>query len=144
MKNQFRLSVIYLLVGLIFVALCFIYPDITIFIGLAATYMCIGVFAAVKYVYWKKRPTEYAEKKENETIEFNDERKEMIRGKAARLSILANWILQAIIIVTLAILVQLEVLPYDYVKPIILGVALYWVISTVIAQFIYKWLSKKF
>ncbi len=144
MKNLFKSGVIYLLFGLFFLVMCFVYPDISVFFGLAGACIGPGLFMICKYSYWKKRPNEYTEKKENEAIEFSDERKEMIRGKSARISIMANWILQSIVIVILTFLGQLEVLPYDYVKPIIIGAALYWILSAIIMQIVYKYLSNKY
>ncbi len=144
MKNQFKAGIIYLLVGSVFIGLSFVFPDVSIFLGLAG--MCIGpgLLMLYKHSYWKKRTNEYSEKIENDKIMYNDERLEMIRGKVARVSILVSWALQSFIIVTLTLLGQFKVLPYDYVKPIVIGVALYWMFSAIIMQLIYKGLSKRY
>ncbi|ONI43738.1 hypothetical protein AN641_09125 [Candidatus Epulonipiscioides gigas] len=144
MKNQFKLGVIYLLAGMFFIVLCFIFPDNGIFYGLAGASIGPGLLMLYKHNYWKKRPSEYEEKIENDKIELTDERKEMIRGKSARLSIMLNWILQSIIIISLAFLKQFEVLPYDYVNPVINGITLCWTISAVSLYLIYIWMSKKY
>ncbi len=144
MKNQLKLAGVYLLSGMVFIALCFVYPDISIFFGLAGGCIGPGLIIIYNYNYWKKRPDEYESKKENEMIEYSDERKEMIRGKSARVSIMVNWILLSLIVVMLSLLGQFELLPYDYVKPIVIGASLYWLISIIIMQITYKYLSGKY
>lgn len=144
MKKLMTSGVIALLIGAGFIALSIAFPDKSIFFGLAGAAFGQGLLMLFKYGQWKKSPQTYAEKAEVQAIDAQDERKEMIRGKAARYSILANWMFQSLIMVTLTLLAQFDVLPDDFVQPVVLGIAAYWIITAVMMQVIYKRLSKRY
>lgn len=146
MKNKLKLGIINLIFSGVFIGLCFIFPEISIFFGFAGVCFSVGMFMLYQYFHWKSpsKQEEYKEKIENETIELHDERKEMIRGKAARLSLLANWCLMSAIVVIVSLLGQFEVFPYEYAKPVIFGITIYWIISAIIMQIIYKFLCNKY
>ena len=144
MKNQLKSSILFFCFGIVFLILAFSFPDISIFSGFVGGCFGPAIMMLYKYLYWRKRPEEYDEKIENENIELYDERKEMIRGKALRVSTLVNWCILSIFIVTISLLGQFEIISKGISRYIVLGVAGYWLISVVIMQIIYKWLSKKY
>lgn len=144
MKNQLKSSIIFFCLGIAFLILAFIFPSISIFVGFVGGCFGPAVMMLYKYLYWRKRPEEYEEKIKNDTIELHDERKEMIRGKALRVSTLVNWCLLSIFIVTIAFLGQFEIIASEISRYIVMGIAGYWLISIAIMQIIYKWLSKKY
>ena len=116
MKNYLKSSIIYFCLGIVFLVLAFIFPDISIFVGFVGGCFGPAIMMFYKYFYWKKRPTEYSEKIEDESIELHDERKEMIRGRALRVSTLINWCILSIFIVVVALLGQFEVISGDCFK----------------------------
>lgn len=144
MKNYLKSGIIYFCIGIVFLILAFIFPDISLFVGFVGGCFGPAIIMFYKYVYWKKRPSEYNEKIENESIELHDERKEMIRGKALRISTLINWCILSVFIVVVAFLDQLEVISEEISIPIIITTAVYWIITVVIMQIVYKYLSKKY
>ncbi|MGL5259900.1 MAG: hypothetical protein ACRC7V_07305 [Lachnospiraceae bacterium] len=144
MKNYLKSSIVYFCLGIVFLILAYVFPDISIFVGFAGA--CIGpaIMMVLKYLYWRKRPIKYSEKIEDESIELHDERKEMIRGKSLRISTLINWCILSAFISIVAFLGQLQVISIETSKPIIITIAAYWFISVVIMQIVYKYLSKKY
>ena len=101
MKKQLKSSILFFCFGIAFLILAFAFPDISIFAGFVGGCFGPAIMMLYKYLYWRKRPEEYDEKIENENIELYDERKEMIRGKALRVSTLVNWGILSIFIVTI-------------------------------------------
>ena len=144
MKNQLKSGIIYLALGIAFIALCFIFPEINIFFGFAGACIGPGLLMIYKHYYWQKRPEEYKRKLEDVHIELHDERKEMIRGKASRISHLANWILISIATVTISLLGQFGVISIELSKYVILAIAVYWILSLVLMQIIFKYISSKY
>ncbi len=144
MKNYLRNGIIYSCLGVIFLVLAFIFPDISIFVGFVGGCFGPAIMMFYKYFYWKKRPTEYSAKIEDDSIELHDERKEMIRGKALRVSTLLNWCILSTFIIVVAFLGQFEVISEEISRPIIIIIAIYWFVSILIMQIVYKYLSKKY
>ncbi len=141
MKNQLKACVLFLTLGIVFVVLAFNFPNISIFVGFAGA--CFGpmVFILFKYLYWRKRPEQYREKQQNANIELFDERKEMIRGKALRVSTLISWAIMSGCIITIALLGQFEVVPNAIARYVVIGIALYWFVSIIVMQVVYKILN---
>ncbi len=144
MKNQFKLGIIYLLLGAFFICLCFAFPEVGLFYGLAGASIGPGIMMVYKHRYWSKRPTEYEEMIENQNIELNDERKEMIRGKAARVSILIIWSFLSLLIITAAFLGEFQVISEEISKFAVQSMAAFMVLFYLVPYFTYKYLSKKF
>ncbi len=144
MKNYLRSGIIYFCLGIIFLVLVFIFPDISIFAGFVGGFFGLAIMLFYKYFYWKKRPTEYSVKIEDDNIELHDERKEMIRGKALRVSTLVNWCILSIFIIVVAFLGQFEVISEEISRLIMWIIAVYWFVSALIMQIVYKYLSKKY
>lgn len=144
MKNQLKSSILFFCLALVFLILAFVFPEISIFVGFVGGCLGPAIMMLYKYLYWRKRPEKYEEKIERDTIELYDERKEMIRGKALRASTIVNWCILSVLIVTIALLGQFHIIASEISRPIILGIAAYWLLSIVIMQVIYKSLSKKY
>ena len=144
MKNQLKAGILFLISGVVFVILSFAFPDISIFVGFVGGCFGPGILMIYKYLYWKKRPEEYKQKTEDENIESYDERKEMIRGKALRISTIIIWCIMSATIVVIAFLGQFEVISSELSRYVVMGIAIYWFISVVIMQVVYKYLSSKY
>jgi len=86
-KTDFMTGIFFVAAGIVFFAIgCIDTPLQSLFCGLAGAGLGPGAMMISKYVYWSHpdRKAKYAEKLETEKIELHDERKEMLRGKAAR------------------------------------------------------------
>lgn len=68
----------------------------------------------------------------------------MIRGRALRISTLINWCIMSVTIVFISLLSQFEVISSELSKYAVMGIAIYWVITVVIMQVVYKHLSSKY
>ncbi len=144
MKNYLKSSMVYFCLGIVFLMLAFIFPDISLFVGFVGGCFGPAIMMLYKYFYWKKRPSEYNEKVEDENIEIYDERKEMIRGKSLKVSTLLNWCILSAFIIIVAFLGQFGVISQEISRLIIMIVAVYWFISALIMQIVYKYLSKRY
>ncbi len=138
--------------GLIFILLgitCFVLAMTletklnSILFGLTGSFCGPGIYIVAKYFYWSspKRKQLYEQKTENDYIELHDERKEMIRGKAARFSLLVNMLITSVSVFVVSILGQLEIISWH--KPVTFFIAFLFIVQAVASQIIYKQLEKK-
>ena len=88
LKNYLYLGIVYLLVGITFLAieLKFQTKSEGILYGLAFVGFLYGGLCLFKYFYWSKpeNKEEYNQKTEERNIELEDERKTILRDKAGR------------------------------------------------------------
>ncbi len=147
MKNRrfFKEGLIFILLGVTcFVLAMTLETKLSVILfGLTGSFCGPGIYILIKYFYWSspKRKQLYEQKTENDYIELHDERKEMIRGKAARFSMLVNMLITSISIFIVSILGQLEIITWH--KPVMLFVAFIFTVQALAGQIIYKQLEKK-
>lgn len=144
-KSMFFTGISYVLVGCAFLC-CGIALDTKIdslLWGFAGACIGPGLVMICKYFYCShpKNSARYAEKIENEKIELHDERKEMLRNKTGRIVVLLNLAITNIAIVTFGILGKLEII--DFTKPIMIILAVFFVLQIVLSYFVYSVLEKR-
>lgn len=87
-KSNLIVGVIYVLLGVVFLALALLTETALddLFSGFTGAFIGLGIMIISKYVYWNSAQNKerYKEKLENEKIEMHDELKEKLRGKSAQ------------------------------------------------------------
>lgn len=144
-KSMFFMGLSYVLVGCAFL-FCGIALDTKIdslLWGFAGACIGPGLVMICKYFYWShpKNSTKYVEKIENEKIELHDERKEMLKNKTGRIVVLLNIAFTSIAIVTISILGKLEII--GFAKPIMITLAVFFVLQIVLSYLVYSILEKR-
>lgn len=144
-KSMLFTGIVYILAGCIFL-ICGIVLDTKInslLWGFAGAAIGPGLVMLYKYFYWTRpsHAARYMEKIENEKIELHDERKEMLRNKTGRIVILLNLVLISISIVAISILGKLEIINFS--RPIVIVLAVVWVLQLVLFNIVFKVLEKR-
>lgn len=144
-KSMFFMGLSYVLFGCAFL-FCGIALDTKIdslLWGFAGACIGPGLVMICKYFYWShpKNSTKYVEKTENEKIELHDERKEMLKNKTGRIVVLLNIDFTSIAIVTISILGKLEII--GFAKPIMIALAVFFVLQMVLSYLVYSILEKR-
>ncbi len=142
--NRLLYATIYAGLGALSLTLGIIYPDVSMFYGLTGAMFAPALLLFAQH-FKLKNPgyrKEYDAKTDAQNIDLYDERKEMIRGKAARVAILFNWTLMSVAVFVVGVLGQFGYI--DYYRQIIWGVTAYWVVTTIAMQVIYRVISKRY
>ncbi len=143
MKNNYmKMGVIYICVGVVLLIVSFAIPDVSVFAGLTGAAFGGGAMLLLKHYSHQKQMNndEYREKYDEKLIDLHDERKEMIRGKAARITLLIEIILASLASVAVALLGQMGVI--ENYTPLVWVIVSFWVSIMVVSQIVYKYLCR--
>lgn len=144
-RGQLIAGLVYTAAGLGF-CLCAIFLDTgldSLLWGFAGAGIGPGLLIIYKYLYWSrpKRRGRYAQKLEEEAIEHHDERKTMLRDRAARIVFLLNWLVLSAAMVVFSILGQLERISFH--RPLVLTLGSLWILQLILYYAVYHALEKR-
>ncbi len=144
-KSNLITGIAYVLAGILFFwASSLDTPFQSIFAGLAGAGLAPGIAMLIKYFYWNKPENRerYADKMDQERIELHDERKEIIRGKAARYQCLLTLGILALSVFLFQILEILGAVAESRIFIIYLGLLFF--LELLLSRLLYRWVERKY
>lgn len=145
-KSNLVEGIVYLLVGALFLFFTIWGPENlqSIFCGFAGGSLSCGIVFLVKYGYWSRpqNAEKYRKKQEENRINAQDERKEMLRNKSGRYAYLLGLLLLCVSIVLFAILGEMQVIGESRIIIIYLYFLL--IVQIIAGILFYRRLSKKY
>ncbi len=148
MKKNFKLGIVGLVlsVTLIIVGICF--REINFFFSLAGMFIGLTIFYFARYIDWwagdEKLKKELEGKVEEESIKQNDERNQMIKGKALDVTFKIMLYTLTGISVILMILGQSGLIPEGISIYIVAGIVALLLVSAIIMKLSHIYFNRKY
>lgn len=144
-KRDLLTGILFIGIGMVFFAAsCLETPLQSLFCGLAGAGWGPGIAIIAKYVYWSqpRNKGRYAEKIEEENIELHDERKEMIRGKAAQYLHGYTLVIIGVSCIAFQILDRFAIIEDGRVFIVYLGILFFSELA--FSRVFYRWVERKY
>lgn len=144
-KSNLYIGICYTVIGLIFLAAAFLNTPLgALFCGFAGGGIGSGVMMICRYVYWTRPQNRkrYEKKLEEDTIEQRDERKELLRGKAARYVFGMTLVVLSLSCILFSILGKLGIIGYS--RSFVIYLACLFLFEMIAFQLVYWRLNKKY
>lgn len=147
-RRDFWTAVLMIAAGLAFLlaALLFDTGLESIFCGFFGGFTAGGVSQMYKYckLHSPKHGAEYREKLEQERIDLQDERKEMLRNRSGRYAYILGLLITSVSIVVFSVLGKMGVIGEETAWLLTLYLAVFLIVQYVSGLVIYRLLSRKY
>lgn len=143
-KSNLIYGLIYIVFAGLFLYLAIIFDGNKmsgIFYGMTGALGGSGIYALIRYSYWKKNKEKYQEKLQIEEIEQNDELKQKLRDKAGKYT---YWIGMFIIAISIFVYSVLGVLNIMDTEHIVIYLGAYLISQVFIGVIVFNHLLKKY